>query len=123
MSPSTPIAVGNPAASWSSRARNITITAEGRFTLAQTPKPWISEPAGISFRYFEGQRLGMLLGCVRSKSPASIATAQSMRQVFPLGANHTDIAEQTGTLYLRLNDAWNQLEDNTGTVSVQVRLD
>jgi hypothetical protein len=105
------------------QGKRYTLTATGQFTLAQTPKPWISEADGISFRYFGGQPLGKLLGCIRTNTPASIATAQGMRQVFPCGANFPLIAPQTGTLYLRLNDAWNQLSDNTGSASVRVRLE
>ncbi len=104
------------------QGKKYTLTTIGQFTLAQKPKPWISEADGISFRYFGGRPLGELLGSIRSTSKTSIPTAQVMRQVFPCGANHTFVATQTGTLYLRLNDAWNQLSDNTGTVNVQVRL-
>ncbi len=99
------------------------VAAAGRFTLAQEPKPWISEPDGISFRYFGGRPLGQLIGCIRTETPASIPSAKSMRQIIPLGANQTFTAPQSGTLYLRLNDAWNQLSDNTGTATVRIRLD
>ena len=105
------------------QGKKYTLTAAGRFTLAQAPKPWTSEPQGISFRYFNHRPLGQLLGCVRTETPDAIASAGSMRQVFSIGANHTFIAPQTGTLYLRLNDAWSQLSDNTGSVSVRVRLE
>lgn len=99
------------------------ITASGRFTLAQKPKPWISESDGISFRYFAGQPLGRLLGCLRTGTPDSETTASSMRQVFPIGADHTFIAPQTGTLYLRLNDSWSEIADNTGEVQVSIALE
>ena len=105
------------------QGKKYTLTATGRFRLAQKPKPWVSEADGISFRYFGDQPLGKLLGCIRSQSADAIPTAQVMRQVFPCGANHTFVAPQTGTLYFRLNDAWNQLSDNTGSATVQVRLD
>ena len=105
------------------QGKKYTVTASGRFTLASKPKPWISEADGISFRYFGGQPLGKLLGCIRLHTAAAIPTAKGMRQGFPCGANHTFVAPQTGTLYLRLNDAWNQLSDNTGGVTVDVRLD
>ncbi len=105
------------------QGKKYTLTAHGQFTLAQTPKPWTSEADGISFRYFDGEPLGKLLGAVRTNTPDSIATAQSLRQVFPLGSNHTHIATQTGTLYLRLNDAWSQLSDNKGNVTVRIRME
>lgn len=105
------------------QGKKYTLTASGQFTLAQSPKPWTSEADGISFRYFGGEPLGKLLGAIRTESPDSIATAQSLRQVFPVGSNHTLIATQTGTLYLHLNDAWSQLSDNSGSLRVQVRVE
>ncbi len=104
------------------QGKKYSLTASGRFTLASKPKPWVSEADGISFRYFGGQPLGELLGCIRLHSATAIPMAKGMRQVFPCGANHTFVAPQTGTLYLRLNDAWNQLSDNTGDVTVEIRL-
>lgn len=99
------------------------LTTNGQFTLAQEPKPWISEANGISFRYFNGQPLGRLVGCLTPQSATPDPTAYTMRQVFACGAEHTFIAPQTGTLYLRLNDEWSQLEDNTGEVQVQIALE
>ncbi len=103
------------------QGKKYTLSASGQFTLAQTPKPWVSEADGISFRYFDNRPLGQLLGCIRTQSSTSIATALTMRRVFACGANHTFIAPQTGTLYLRLNDRWDQLSDNTGITTVQLR--
>jgi hypothetical protein len=105
------------------QGKKYTLSATGQFTLAQVPKPWVSEADGISFRYFGGEPLGKLLGAIHTNSPDSIATAQSLRQVFSIGSNNTFIATQMGTLYLRLNDAWNQLGDNMGSVSVRIRLE
>lgn len=105
------------------QGKKYALAASGQFTLAQVPKPWTSEADGISFRYFGGQPLGKLLGAIHTDSPSSIAAAQSLRQVFPVGSHHTYIATQAGTLYLRLNDSWSRLSDNTGNVSVRIRLE
>ena len=100
------------------------VTATGRFTLAdKSPysKPWISEPRGISFRYFDGRPIGTLLGCLRTESGPAGGQDDSMLHVIALGSECKFKAPLTGTLYLRLNDAWNSLHDNQGHATVEVR--
>jgi hypothetical protein len=97
------------------------ITATGRFELAGQPKPWISEPQGISFRYFNGVPLGRLLGCVRTETGETGGAADPMLRVYPIGRGESFQAPYTGTLYLRLNDEWNSLHDNRGDVTVEIQ--
>lgn len=100
------------------------VTATGRFTLTdESPhsKPWVSEPRGISFRYFDGRPIGTLLGCLRTESGLAGGTDDSMLNVIALGSECTFKAPMTGTLYLRLNDAWNSLHDNHGHATVEIR--
>lgn len=95
------------------------ITAEGRFTLAQEPKPWESEAQGVSIRYCDGRPLGQLLGTIRaSEQPAG--EPSTMLQSFPIGRESVITPEITGTLYLRVNEFWNELSDNTGSLSVTI---
>ncbi len=94
--------------------------AEGIFTLAEQPKPWKSTADGISFRYFKGQPLGRLLMMIRPESGATNPDQRSMLQEYPLGANATWMAPVSGTVYFRLNDAWDELADNQGRVTVTV---
>ena len=91
------------------------VTTTGRFSVAQKPRPWISEAQGISIRYANGYPLGRLVG--RILDPAK----QFASKEFSIGNASTFNAAGTGTLYLRLNDAWNALEDNKGSVSVTVK--
>lgn len=91
------------------------ITATGMFTLAQQPKPWISEADGISFRYFQGIPLGKLLAWVHNEE------GDPQYTVLPIGSRGEITVPVTGTLYLRFNDSWSELADNTGSVSVSVR--
>lgn len=95
------------------------IAATGRFTLAEEPGPWISEPQGISFRYFDGQPLGMLMGTLRKSPPDS--DDRTMLEEVAIGRAGLLKPEFDGTLYLRINDAWNELADNTGKVQVALR--
>ncbi len=96
------------------------ITASGQFTLAQQPKPWVSTADGISFRYVNGIPAGRLLACVREEA-RSDNNPESMLGVVSVGSRGVFLAPETGTLYLRLNDSWSELADNTGTVTVSVR--
>ena len=98
------------------------VRATGRFTLAKTTKPWISEPQGISIRYFAGQPLGRLMGLIRPE-PDADPTHRDILKFIPLGPDTTFVASHGGTLYLRLNDAWNGLADNSGEVQVEVVAD
>jgi hypothetical protein len=97
------------------------ISATGRFELAQEPKPWISGPQGISFRYFGGKPLGLLLGCLRTESGESGGAEDSMLRVYPIGRGGTFTAPVSGTMYLRINDEWSSLNDNNGSVTVEIR--
>lgn len=95
------------------------ITAEGRTALAQTPRPWESEPQGISIRYSEGRPIGRLLGLVISE-PESRTGRRRLSDVIDIGRKATVTIPFDGTLYLRVNDFWNELDDNTGAFCVTV---
>lgn len=97
------------------------VSASGQFTLADQPKPWVSEAQGISFRYFDGRAIGTLLGCIRTEEGPVGGPKEPMLQVFAIGRELELRATETGTLYLRLNDAWNSLSDNHGSIRVEIR--
>lgn len=97
------------------------ITANGRCAMAQKPRPWESEPQGISIRYAEGRPIGLLLGTIRSKSRPEAYPQTTMAKSFAIGRDLVFKPETTGTLYLRVNDFWNELADNTGSYSVEIR--
>ncbi len=97
------------------------VTATGEFTLARKPNPWISQPQGISFDYFNGRPLGMLLAAVRVEKPESAEQRTSMLDVVPIGRQRRFVSRWSGTLYFRLNDSWSRLADNSGSVRVFVR--
>lgn len=99
-----------------------TVTATGRFELASQPRPWVSEPQGISFRYFNGRPLGLLLACIRNESGATDSDLQSMLTVYPIGKGGAFRAPISGTLYFRVNDEWNSLSNNRGQVEVNVSI-
>ncbi|MBM79375.1 MAG: hypothetical protein CMJ78_02120 [Planctomycetaceae bacterium] len=95
------------------------ITATGKITLAQEPKPWVSEAQGISFRYAGGRPIGQLLGTLL---PVTDRKHTAFTQPTALGTNSTIQPKVTSTLYLRVNDYWNELADNKGSFRVSVKL-
>lgn len=99
------------------------IAATGRFTLADDVKPWISEPQGISIRYFNGNPLGRLLACLDADPSAEKVGEQQkhLLQINPIGKSARLTMPAKGRLLLRLNDAWDSLSDNEGSADVTIR--
>lgn len=98
------------------------VTAAGRITLAEKPKPWVSEPQGISFRYFQGQPLGRLLACLDA-DPTSGDDEQTTHvlRTIPVGKLAKIRVPANGRLLFRVNDAWDTLADNEGSLAVTIR--
>lgn len=121
------------------QGKSYQVTATGRFIVAHAPqragapgaaagdppkgsaKPWESEPQGISIRYHAGRPVGMLLGAIRASPQPTDPPRTTLLEVIPLGREARFEAAVSGTLYLRLNDAWNELDDNAGQAQVEVR--
>ena len=67
-----------------SPGRIYVVKATGRVTLADEPRPWISEPNGITIRYASGQPIGRLLGCVIGEAPETLAGSRYIGQIAPV---------------------------------------
>ena len=99
--------------------QSIQITGKGRVTLAQTTTPWISEPSGISIRYADSQPIGRLLAAVERTAPAE--QGANRHWVFQdIGPQSVWMIPESGVLFLRVNDRWNELSDNSGEYQVTV---
>ncbi len=96
------------------------VTAVGQFTLADHPKPWVSEANGVSVRYSRGRPLGQLQASVLATDAGDGPPGASMLREIALANEAVFEAVETGTLYLRVNDAWGELADNRGSLSVTV---
>ena len=112
------------------------LRSKGKYRLTGTPVPWWSEPNGVSFRYYRGKPLGRLIAAIRthegrlsnetSPNPVpSVAESSSPEPLpewrfFDLGIDSFLNAEYPGTLYLRINDAWGELKDNEGKLTVTI---
>jgi hypothetical protein len=96
------------------------VVATGQFTLADDPKPWVSEANGVSIRYSRGRPLGQLQASVLAIDAGDGPPGASMLREVALGNEAVFEAVESGTLYLRVNDAWGELADNQGALSVTV---
>jgi hypothetical protein len=96
------------------------LKASGRYQVASEPKPWMSEPQGVSIRYYKGWPLGMLLAAVRPDENDPDAPSGLFR-VRSVGREDAFAPLQSGTLYLRINDSCAELADNAGTLEVEVK--
>ncbi|QDV67131.1 hypothetical protein Poly24_08220 [Rosistilla carotiformis] len=99
--------------------QSIRITAEGRYTLGDDPRPWECEPQGVTIEYHRGHPLGMLLAAVAPTSDAD-ATRMTNPQIVGVGREGTFVAEFDGMLLLRIGDDPAALADNRGSASVTV---
>ena len=101
----------------------VEVRCRGRVVMAQQPRPWESEGQGITIRYINGKPLGRLLGAILpTVDNTGVPTGPSPQtiEVLDLGASSTITAVTAGTLYLRVNDAWSELDDNSGAYEVQL---
>jgi hypothetical protein len=96
------------------------VTAEGEVTLGNDPKPWVSQPQGVSIIYSEGRPIGLLLAAIH-REPADPSADEAMLNQISIGRGTRFTAATSGTLYFRINDRWNSLADNAGHYRVTVR--
>jgi hypothetical protein len=95
------------------------LTASGKFTLAQKPQPWISEPGGVTIEYYGGMPLGVLLaGVSDAVNPGAGLTPLATPHIVGYAGKITP--KFSGTLYLCLNDSPAKLADNQGSVNVTI---
>ena len=95
------------------------LKAAGRYQLANKPKIWWSEPGGVSIRYYQGRPLGILLAAVRTDNPDETKPSAFLNPI-TVGLGTTITPEQSGTLFLKINDSAAELDDNAGEVRVEV---
>jgi hypothetical protein len=99
------------------KGESYVVKGRGVFSVAQEPKPWISEANGVSIRYVRSRPIGQLLGAIRSDETSG---PETMLKDFALGNDVQFTAPFSGTLYFRINDHWGELADNKGSIEVSV---
>jgi hypothetical protein len=102
------------------RGQRLQLTPSGQITLAKTPKPWISTPAGITFQYHRGGPLGQLLVCVLPNAIDPQSRLLPPLDVRPIQQQTTLEIPQYSWLLMRVNDGVGELSDNTGQYDVTI---
>lgn len=96
------------------------VEASGRYQLAREPKIWWSEPGGVTIRYHAGHPLGMLMAGV-SDQAEPLSGITPLADPRPIGLQREIQFDQPGTLFLRINDSPADLDNNAGTLQVEIR--
>ena len=100
--------------------KTYSISASGRFEVAQQPRPWPCEAGGVTIRYVGGKPLGMLVAAV-SDVEGEQPTVTPLASPQPIGAAGELTPAAIGTLYLKINEHPSGLADNSGTLGVAIR--
>jgi hypothetical protein len=102
------------------RGARIHLEPSGEVTLAKTTRPWLSQPAGITFDYHRGRPLGQLLLCVLPNAIELGAEAIAPLPVQSVAGETVIEVPEYSWLLFRINDAVGQLADNEGEYRVVV---
>ncbi len=95
------------------------LKASGRYQVANQPKIWWCEPGGVSIRYYQGRPLGVLLAAVRPEKPDEKSPSVFLKPI-TVGLGTTIMPEQSGTLFLKINDSAAELDDNAGELKLEI---
>jgi hypothetical protein len=102
-----------------SAGKRYQLTASGLFQIGKSSKPWMSEPNGITLKYYKGQPIGRLLAAVTDEGKSG--NVSPLLTPIAIGNQGEMTPEQDGVLYFRVNDSPAELADNAGTLKVTVR--
>ena len=98
----------------------VSVEAEGTVTLADQPKPWMSEPQGVSIRYTSGVPIGRLQAGVLIDSQRNPFAGEVPFEVFDVGTEGSVRSEYGGLLMFRVNDFPSERADNRGAYKVTI---
>ena len=92
--------------------RTYEFTASGQFQIKHDGKPWISQAGGVTIEYYRGRPLGQLIASIKSEDSPSSTTA--------IGRRRDVKFDQSGELYLRINESPAAWDDNQGSLEVTI---
>jgi hypothetical protein len=95
------------------------LRAAGRYQLADSPQTWWSEPGGVTIRYYQGRPLGILLAAVHP-ADTPVGGVSPLLRPTAIGLEGELTPQESGTLFLRVNDSAGELADNAGELLVTV---
>lgn len=100
--------------------KEYTFTATGEVILDHDPKPWVSEPQGISIEYSSGKPIGRLLVGVLVDPNQTDGPLKEVFEVHDCGRSQTVTFRNSGMLMFLVNDFGSRRKDNEGSYSVGV---
>ncbi len=91
---------------------SVKISCDGRFSVNNQPRPWISEPQGVSIEYVRGIPLGQVVAILVSEDGATITHR------IPVGRQAVISADKNVSVWLQVNDSSDSRSNNSGSVNV-----
>jgi hypothetical protein len=108
----------------------IRFEANGRYQVAESESEtgesatWMSEPGGVTIRYYRGEPLGILLAAIvpddRDFAASPTPRVGELLRPLVVGLGRDWTPELSGALHLRVNDSAGELGDNNGELTVAV---
>ena len=95
-------------------AQSIRLSCTGRYTVHDNPKPWISEPRGITIDYYRGRPLGEVVAMFVSSD------GQFASRRIAVGTGCSITIPHDGELWLQINDSAADRSGNSGIVEVTI---
>lgn len=93
------------------------VTPAGEISLDKTNPHWTSTPSGISIHYASGQPLGRLLGRLLTRDTDG---GMHFGPMIPIGVLSNWNPPGEGLLFLRINDLYGDLANNSGEYSATI---
>jgi hypothetical protein len=102
------------------RGAMVQLKPAGEVTLANTTRPWVSQPPGITYQYYRGRPLGQLLVCVLPNAVDVTSERISPLAIQTLTEETVLEVPEFSWLLFRVNDDIAQLGDNEGHYEVVI---
>lgn len=98
------------------RGSTVQLTCSGRYAVHDKPRPWISEPQGITIDYVYGRPLGEVTAILVAPD-GSVCSGR-----IPIGREKSITASADSELWLQINDSANSRSDNSGSASIEIQV-
>lgn len=98
------------------RGTTVQLNCSGRYAVHDKPRPWISEPQGITIDYVYGRPLGEITALLVAPD-GSVCSAR-----IPVGRESSITAPVDSELWLQINDSADSRSDNSGSASVEFQV-
>jgi hypothetical protein len=96
------------------RGATVQLNCTGRYSVHNKPRPWISEPPGITIDYVHGRPIGEITAMLVAPD-GSVCSGR-----IPVGREGSINAEVDSELWLQINDSAASRSDNSGTASIEI---